>query len=165
VAANQPFDSRHPAILLVLKGIARTRVELPTQTAPLRSAIIAAIIADLTSVPRDCRDSAILAIGYCFALRRSELAGLDLGHLGTGSGVLVVSPTAMKIHLAHSKAQDGDPKFFIVPRAHNQIAFAAIEHWIALANIQDGQPISSPGSQVWTHWKRAPRSTVCRLGR
>jgi integrase len=147
LAAGRSFDSRHPAILLVLKGVARTKTELPAQSAPLRAATLAAMLATLADSPRDdrrCRDhrdAAILALGYCFALRRSELAGLDLGHLGSGSGILVMAEAALEIHLARAKAHSGEPKILVVPRAGNRLAVAAIERWIHLAQTQTGQPV------------------------
>lgn len=141
-AANQNFDSRDPAIALVLRGIARTNVDMPRQAAPVRSALVTEIIANLGTSARDCRDAALLALGYCFARRRSELAALDYAELGTGAAVLSITASHLEIRLARAKGKrDGVDLVYVVPVAPNRLAVKAIERWIDLANIEPGQPI------------------------
>ncbi|MGD9671563.1 MAG: tyrosine-type recombinase/integrase [Hyphomicrobiaceae bacterium] len=93
-------------------------------------------------VPRDARDAAMLALGYCFALRRSELAGLDFERLGSGTGTLVITPDCLEVRLARSKRNDGQPaRTFVVPTTHNRLALDAIKIWLTLANIAPGEPV------------------------
>lgn len=140
LANGTPFDARHPAILLVLKGIARTRPEIVAQAAPARSNLICEILASLGPAPLDRRDAALLALGYCFACRRSELVGLDLERLGTGLGSLVIGHRTLELHLARAK-NSADSVVFSVPRANNRIAVDAISRWLAVADIHPGEPI------------------------
>jgi integrase len=142
IAAGLEFNSRHPAIHLVLKGIARKKADLPRQAAPLRAETVAAILANLDKTPLDLRDGALIALGYCFARRRSELAGLDYQRLGSGDGVLIVTSKHLIVHLAVSKAgQVGEPEIYVVPSAENTGAVRALERWLVLAGIKPGEPI------------------------
>lgn len=171
LAAGIEFDSRHPALQLVLKGAVRAQQRRPSQAKPLRGSTVAALLAacarrsghtkvrpsgtsesgpidgltasnDYISLDRrDRRDAALLALGYCFARRRSELAGLDYMSLGSGTGVLALTPTHVELRLHHSKSGHEEEEVFVVPRRHNKSAIHAIERWIAVADIQPGEPI------------------------
>jgi integrase len=170
LAAGIEFDSRHPALQIVFKGAVRSQQRRPSQAKPLRGSTVAALLAGCTrrSVQkarpsgrrqsdradsltassdfrdldrRDRRDAALLALGYCFARRRSELAGLDYVHLGTGTGVLAITPTHIELRLHHSKSARVEEDVFVVPRRHNTSAVRAIERWIAVADIQPGEPV------------------------
>ena len=54
-AADQPFHSRHRAITLVMRGIAREKAELPAQAAPLQAKLIVEILAELGDSPLERR--------------------------------------------------------------------------------------------------------------
>ena len=142
LAAGQPFESRHPAILLVLKGIARERPALPIQAAPLRAAMVRDILARLGDSPLELRDGALIALGYCFARRRAELAGLDLERLGSGSGTLLLTRRAIELCLARSKTGvDGTTEAYVAPAAENADAVKAIRRWLACAGVAPGEPV------------------------
>ena len=87
------------------------------------------------------RDAALVALGYVFALRRSELVALDLETQGTGGGVLRITAKTMEIAFAISKTSTGEPQTVAVPRAENAEAVKALEAWLATAHIQRGEPI------------------------
>jgi hypothetical protein len=53
--ADQPFHSRHRAITLVMRGIAREKAELPAQAAPLQAKLIVEILAELGDSPLERR--------------------------------------------------------------------------------------------------------------
>ena len=84
----------------------------------------------------------VLALGYCFSRRRSELAGLDYAELGGGDGVLKIAAESLEVHLARSKrANPGDPETFVVPREKNSAAVDAVDRWLSLANVRAGEPV------------------------
>ncbi|MBY0226526.1 MAG: tyrosine-type recombinase/integrase [Hyphomicrobium sp.] len=143
LAAGQSFDARHPALQLVLRGIARTTTSAPRQAAPLGPDLLLSILATLGNSPRDVRDGAILALGYCFGCRRSELTGLDLEEIGEGTGALRLGPTRLEIRLWHAKTRHAraDAETMVVPRGPNRAAVAAIVRWIRLADVQRGEPV------------------------
>ncbi|MCB4825346.1 tyrosine-type recombinase/integrase [Roseicella aerolata] len=94
--AGIALDPRHPRLVLVLEGIARTKGTRPRKRAAaagpdtLRLMLAARPPAD-TAI--GARDRAMLLLGFGAALRRSELAGLALGDVeavpGRGLRVLV----------------------------------------------------------------------------
>lgn len=142
--AGEDFRADHPAISLVLKGISRTRVEEQAQAKPLTGATLVELIQGFD--PRDpfaCRDAAILAIGYAFGRRRSEIVGLDLDTLGTGDGVLLRDVKTLTVRLYRHKTMgsDGQPAEFVIPRAGNGLTVNAIERWLRMAKVRPGEPI------------------------
>lgn len=142
LAAGHPFDSAHPAIALVLRGVARTRLSPPRQAPPLTPETISGLLETVSDNPRDCRDAALLALGYCFARRRSELSGLDLENIGTGTGILLLKGPNLEIRLYRSKAQRlFAEEVYIVPKVTNRLAVDVIMRWISKAHIMPGEPV------------------------
>lgn len=130
-AAGLDFDTRHPALRLTLRGISRVNAEEPSRAHPLRASLILDVIDGLDLAdPIACRDAALLALGYIFGRRRSELVGLDLDRLGSGDGVLRRDAHAIEVVLVRHKGLNGgtkQPKAFLVPRQNNEVAVACIE--------------------------------------
>ena len=85
------------------------------------------------------RDAALLALGYVFALRRSELVALDLETQGSGDGVLRITARTMEVAFAISKTSTGEAQTVAVPRIENAEAVQAVETWIRLAGIKSGR--------------------------
>ena len=87
------------------------------------------------------RDAALLALGYVFALRRSELVALDFETQGSGDGVLRITARTMEVAFAISKTSTGEAQTVAVPRIENAEAVQAVEAWIELAGIKRGEPL------------------------
>lgn len=127
-----------------LRGIRRVNGSDQEQVAALRGATVVAVIERLgTGGPLEARDAALLSLGYIFARRRSELAGVDLVHIGpTGSGALVIGADQVVLSVRHHKTEIKEGALSItVPRRPNKLAIAAIERWIRLAGIAPGSPL------------------------
>lgn len=139
-AAGLPFDSQHPAIVMVLRGAARLQIDAPQQAAALKRKVLTRILQGLGPSYKDRRDAALLALGYCFALRRSELVGLDLGRLGHGQGVLSLHDNRLEVRLARTKTGPSRD-VFVLPRRANRLAIDVIEMWLTVANVRDGEPV------------------------
>jgi site-specific recombinase XerD len=139
-AAGLRFDTGHPLIARVMAGIRRQTTLLPRQAAPLRGDLLSAIIATLGTSPRDCRDAALLALGYSLALRRSELVGLDLKCCGAGSGVLELKRDRIRVRLAQRKASCS-PGELVMAGSSNALAIDLVRRWCDAANVQPDRPV------------------------
>ena len=136
------LDTKAAVIKHTLPGISNATARLPRQAEPLRGLDLLEIIDVLGPAPIDRRDAALLALGYVFALRRSEIVGLDLEALGDGIGVLRITPRHLEVTFARSKTSEGGkPETVVIPRDQNFQAVAAIEAWLRIANVHLGEPI------------------------
>ena len=140
-ANGLPFDTKAPAITRTLRGLHNESPKLPRQAEPIRGETILELMAGTDTSPIGLRDAAMLALGYVFALRRSELVALDFETQGTGDGVLRIAAKTMEITFAMSKTATSEPQVVAVPRAENSEAVKAVEAWIEAASIQPGEPI------------------------
>jgi site-specific recombinase XerD len=140
-ANGLPFDTKAPAITKTLRGVHNSNAKLPRQAEPIRGADIVDLMASTDTSPIGLRDAALLALGYVFALRRSELVALDFETQGTGDGVLRITARTMEVAFARSKTSTGVPEIVAVPRAENADAVRAVEAWIETASIEAGEPI------------------------
>jgi integrase len=77
-AAGLPSPTYSEAVKAVWKGIRRTLGTAVSKKHALETADVRAIVAHLGATPRDVRDRALLLVGWCGALRRSELVALDV---------------------------------------------------------------------------------------
>ena len=135
------FDTGAADLRMTMKGIRRERAEKIAKAEPLRADMLIEVIAALGTKPLEVRDAALLALGYCFARRRSELTGLDLDRLGCGDGILTSDVQALTITLVRHKTQGGEALVTTVPRDCNAIAVSAIEAWLAVAAVKAGEPV------------------------
>lgn len=141
--AGYPFDSDHQGLKRALKTL-RKRISMKRsarQAKAIRATELLEVLSELTGSLRDRRDAAMLRLGYIFALRRSELAGLDWQTLGDGGGVLKVSGDDAELTLMTSKTSQDSAQKLVTSRRDNKRAFAEIERWIEVAGIGEGTAI------------------------
>jgi site-specific recombinase XerD len=135
------FDSKTPVILKTLRGLSNAIPRLPRQAEPIRAHEVLDLLQAADDSPIGRRDAALFALGYVFALRRSELVTLDYDRQGTGEGFVRITAKTIEVTFAKSKTSSGKPQSVAVPRAENTEAVKAIEAWIELAGIQPGEPV------------------------
>ena len=82
--AGQPSPCKDEWVRTVMKGIRRERSAAQHQVAPIGVAVLRQSLAALPETLLGARDRALLLLGFCAALRRSELVGLDVGDLKVG---------------------------------------------------------------------------------
>jgi integrase len=142
-AAGTHLDTKVPVIATVLAGIARVEARGQRQAKPLRISDVVAILGSLGPHMMDVRDGALIAMGFIFAARRSEIVGLDWDRLRFGDGYVTVTAPTVEMHLVRSKTASatGEPETVIIPRCEVAAAVAALERWIDVANIRPGDPI------------------------
>jgi site-specific recombinase XerD len=75
------YDNPAGSILVVeaMKGIVRTHGSAGKPKTPAVTHLVAAMIKPLGTDVRDCRDRALILLGFAGAMRRSELVALDVG--------------------------------------------------------------------------------------
>ena len=158
-SAGHRLDAGHPAIRETLRGIARSIGRPQRRAAALCTAELKAIAAACTTTgeadPVEAlaalRDRALLLFGYAAALRRGELAALQLEHL-------TFSPTGARLLLPRSKADiDGAGEAIFIARgnAATTCPVAALEAWLRAARIGNGP--------VWRAINRAAGNAATRI--
>ena len=140
-AKGAHFDTTAPAITMVLKGVRRVKAEVQAQAAPMRASLILDVLKGMGGTPLELRDACLLALGYAFARRRSELVGLDLDQVGHGDGFLTIDERLLTVVLVRHKTVTDEPLKLIVPRTGNEALVSAVERWLAVAQVRPGQAI------------------------
>jgi site-specific recombinase XerC len=141
--AGERFEAADPHFIQTLAGARREAVQEQRQAAPLRPAVLGEVLKEFGARDDDLsrRDAAMLAILYMLALRRSELVEIDFEERGDGLAVLRLSDEGLELELLRSKGDQEKPVKVAVPRSCNPRGFAALERWIAHADINPGTPL------------------------
>jgi integrase len=88
------------------------------------------------------RDRALLLLGFAGAFRRSELAALNVADLE-------FRPEGLRVTIRRSKTdQEGAGQVVAIVRGHKACPVAAVETWLAFAQITQGplfRPVSKGG--------------------
>ena len=116
----------------VMRGVRRVKGTAQRQVSPLLKSDVLSIVAHMQGV-KGARDRALILLGYCAALRRSELAALDFTDLEfVNEGVIV--------HLRKSKTdQIGAGRKIGVPWGRTSTCpVKAIKNWLQVAQIDRG---------------------------
>jgi site-specific recombinase XerD len=140
-AASVPFDSTNAVIARTLKGAVNSRPRQAKQAKPLLGEALAAILGGMGDSLADRRDAAVLATGWLFGLRRSELVALDHAEHGHGDGWLEIGRKSINLTIVASKTGNGAAQNVTVPVAGNEKAVAAIAEWVKLAGVAKGTPL------------------------
>ena len=121
-----------------LAGLRRVHGAVPDQAPPLMREHLLAILEELgdSQEPAVLRDRALLLIGWCGALRRSELAGLRWSDLQPAQGGLVLRLRGAKTDKAGTGQQ------VALPRQERQEAcpVAAVQAWRSWLEEHQGAP-------------------------
>lgn len=156
--ARLPSPSRSIEVIETLTGYRRLEPELPQRKRPLRIEQLARVIQAIgTETLVDVRDRAILLIGFAGALRRSEIAALELRHIEVLDGSI---RNGLRILLPQSKGDRTSLGVTItIPAGETALCpVAAYLAWIRAAAITDGpvfrriqpQPRPKSASAEWT---------------
>lgn len=143
-----PSPTAAARVVAVWEGIRRTHGQPPRQAEPLLPPELFTVVdaCPITRVWRTrgrapesslagARDRVLLLVGFVAALRRSELADLDVDHVSD-------HPNGLVIALPHSKTnQTGEQvELVVIPRATNpaRCPVRALTQWLELADIDEG---------------------------
>jgi site-specific recombinase XerD len=128
------FDNpaEHPGVKATLDGIRRTIGTAPNKKAALTADLIGKAVKRIPMDLAGLRDRALLLLGFAAALRRSELVALDVADIERHARGIVIK-------LRRSKTdQVGAGKIKAVPHGHKLKAVAALDAWLAAAQISEG---------------------------
>ncbi|MBK9945537.1 MAG: tyrosine-type recombinase/integrase [Kouleothrix sp.] len=143
--AGHPSPSKDEWVRTVLKGIRRKRRAAQRRVAPIGVTVLRQALAALPETLLGMRDRALLLIGFCGALRRSELVGLDVSDLQ-------VVPEGLILTLRRSKTdQEGEGILKGIPLGANAptCPVRAAQAWLKAAGIKEGplfRPIDRHGT-------------------
>ena len=121
-------------------GIKRRLGRPPRKKKPLLTEQLLRLVAQTESSPRGARDRAVLLVGLASALRRSELAALELDGPNAGPVQLVFVEEGVEIHLERSKGdQEGRGRIVPIPWGSTDLCpVSALMDWIAQSLISTG---------------------------
>ncbi len=132
--AGQPLDTKHPAIRETLRGIGRKDGTPATRSAPLTNPEIKKLCRACGLDLSGLRDKALFLTGFAGAMRRSELVGLDVGHVTWTAG-------GLKLLIERSKTDaGGEGAEIAIPRGRSEetCPVASLMRWLAAAEITAG---------------------------
>ena len=133
--AGHALERNHPAIAGVMGGITR-RVSRPIRhAAPLELKELRQVLAGIEGDSlRDSRDRALLLVGFFGALRRSEIASLDV----TGRSPIEIRDEGLVLHLTATKESAPTETVAIPCRDDELCAASAVTCYLAAAGIKTG---------------------------
>jgi site-specific recombinase XerD len=127
------------AVHAVLRGIRRRVGVAAVQKAPATARAIAAMLEHIPDTLIGRRDRAILLIGFAAALRRSELAALNVADIEQHTDGLL-------LRIRRSKTdQEGAGAQIPIPRGRRLKPVEALEAWLVAAQITGGPVFVSVG--------------------
>jgi site-specific recombinase XerC len=145
--ANHVLDTDHPGVQSIWTGIRREIAKTRTtrRVRPIMAEDLREMLEMLRpDVPREARDAALLALGWSGALRRSELAALDLERPcadGKSHGFIAIDDRGITITLMTSKASQDTAQTVVIPRDFTPISCRVIENWVRVGTIKPGSPL------------------------
>ncbi len=130
-----PPTAAEDAIVIeeTLKGIRRTIGAAPKRKLAATADLVRQMIDAIPETgTKNLRDRALLTFGLASAMRRSELAAMQVEHL-------VWKPDGVEVTIPKSKAdQESAGATIAVPRGLRLRPVAALEAWLAAAGVTDG---------------------------
>lgn len=131
--AGLGLDVRHPAVADVLAGLRRERGSAQRQAEALTVPRLKRVLAGLGDGLANRRDRALLLVGTAAALRRSELAALDVADIA-------VLPEGLRVTIRRSKT-DAEGRGAVLAVGCTGTATcpaAAYAAWLAASGIAEG---------------------------
>ena len=140
-SADIPTPTKSSEVAHRMRGIKRAKAQEGESTAkksPITKAKLTRLIGSLPDAPSSVRDRAILLVGFFGALRRSEIANLNVSDLEwTDEG--------LTLHLRLTKTdKSAEGQIISLPyRADDLCPVVALRQWLDAANIESGKVFRS----------------------
>lgn len=128
-----------------MRGIRRVHARPQTQMAPILKEDLIVMLSHVPDTVKGARDRALLLLGFCGALRRSELAAVKMEDLEFNSQGLILT-------LPRSKTdQMGQGRKIGIPKGRGRICpVGSVAFWIEKSLIQSGPlfPAITKGGRI-----------------
>ena len=126
----------HQEIRSAMKGIRNDLKQAPVKKEAIKAEHVSSMLAETSESSSliDLRNRALLLLGFCGALRRSELVGIDLEHIS-------FEKAGISINIPFSKTdQAGIGQHIEIPwRFHSEnCAISALNEWLHASQITSG---------------------------
>lgn len=128
---RNPIES--PRVHAVWEGIRRDRSQPVDQAPPLMPPLLWDVLDALPEDLSGARDRALILVGFVGALRRSELAALQVGHLAE-------HPNGLVLAIPRSKTDPyGEGQLVVLPRSSRpeRCPVASLQRWLDEARIRE----------------------------
>lgn len=137
--AGKISPTHSPRVNAILKGLARSRGNIPRQVVALREHHIKKMLAQCGGTLIGLRDAAILAVGFAGALRRSELCHLTMDDIEIMEPVSRSDAKKMVITIRQSKTDmTGRGQRIAIPEGKQVKPIDRLQAWLTAAGITDG---------------------------
>lgn len=139
-AAGHVLDTASPAFRNAWRGLKRRHGQPAAKKRPLMTVDLRKAVVMLPDTLAGIRDRALLLVGFAAALRRSELAGLEIT-ARAGGGWIEETGDGLVIHLGRSKTdQQGEGAEIGVPYGSNPetCPVRSYRAWISTAGLKEG---------------------------
>ena len=166
--ADLPSPTRATAVLQTLQGYQQLSAEAPRRKLALRLDLLSAVIGLIPDDLTGLRDKAVLLLGFAGALRRSELAALELGAVEI---IETAGRRGLRLRLTRSKGdRAATGTSIVIPAGTTALCpLAAYRAWIAAAALTDGpvfrtihiQPRPPQAPASWQPASRAGSAALC----
>lgn len=131
--AGHPSPATHDAVRMVMRGIRREHGKPQTQATPLLKEDLTVVLSTIPDDLRGIRDKALLLLGFCAALRRSELCRVCVEDLRfTAEGMILTLPRS-------KTDQTGEGRTIGIPHGRGRIcAVQCLKNWLLASGITSG---------------------------
>jgi site-specific recombinase XerD len=139
-AAGYVLDTASPAFRNAWRGLKRRHGQPTAKKRPLMTVDLRRAVVMLPDTLTGIRDRALLLVGFAAALRRSELAGLEIAPRAEGGWIEEMSD-GLVIHLGRSKTdQQGEGAEIGVPYGSNPetCPVRSYRAWIKASGLKEG---------------------------
>lgn len=133
--AGRSLDTRHEAIRLIVRGASREKGLAPLKQArPLHYSALPALLDTFDPTPLDIRNKCLVLLGFAAALRRSEIAHLEISQVTLAArGATLTLPRSKGDRLGRSEA------VFVARHPDTRLCpVSATEKWLEYRGLQEG---------------------------
>ena len=132
LAAGLEPPTNAEGVKATMRGIRRSKGTRPVKKKAVTDDVLAGLLGFFPATLCGTRDRAMVLLGFAAALRRSELAALEVADIER-------RPKGILLHLRRSKTdQEGKGAVIPVPRGKALRPVAALEAWLDAAGITEG---------------------------
>jgi site-specific recombinase XerD len=128
-----PNPTKNDLVNLTMKGIRRVHGKPQEQVSPILKDDLITMLAHIPQTIKGKRDRALLLLGFCSALRRSELIALKCTGLEFTAQGIIITLTKSKTDQNHIGRKIG------IPKGRGKICpVASVEEWLVHLSANDG---------------------------